>query len=81
MWQFVLDIIGAHIGSILTGLAGIAALGFAFFKGKSDAKKDGAIATQKEIIDALEDRSTVEDRFRNASDTERDSVQSPWQRD
>lgn len=81
MAQMITGFIFDHLGSILVGLGSFATLIFAFMKGKSDAKKDDIIATQKEIIDAQQDRSTIEDRFRTATDDERDGMRSPWQRD
>lgn len=85
MWDFLLSFVGGFFSQfwaqILAGLGVVGGVLLAYFKGKSDQEKKGQIATQKETIDAYQERDDVETRFRNATDDDREQLRDKWRRD
>ena len=84
--DWILDLltngISQHLGTILAGIGGVLAVVVAFFSGKKQARQEGTINTQKEIIDAHEDRRTAEDIVRGSpAPGEPGSVRNKYQRD
>lgn len=79
--DFLLDLIGGGLWKLIAGVVGggLALLGL-YLRGRSDAKKDGTIAAQKEIINAHETRDKVDDAVAAADDTERQRLRDKWRR-
>jgi hypothetical protein len=68
-------------GYIAAGIGLIIAFFFVKRAGKKEQALEDLVATQEEVIHANEDRSTVEDRVRRATPSERDGLREPWTRD
>lgn len=83
--DWIVNILGGvitqNLGGILAAIGGIFAVALAFFAGSRNEKQKGRIRTQEEIIDAHEDRETVEDRLRRGGATERDRQRMRYTRD
>lgn len=78
---FLLSLAQPYWGQLVVGAASVAALLFAYLKGREAAKAKGIIATQQETIDAQKARNDVQARVDNASPTERDKLLAPFLRD
>jgi hypothetical protein len=78
---FITNTISANLGSILAAIGGAIVVVVAFFSGKKQARQEGTINTQKEIIDAHEDRRTAEDIVRGTPPDAPGSVRRKYQRD
>jgi hypothetical protein len=79
---FITNGLSAHLDSILTAIGGVVLVVVAFFSGKKAERQQGTINTQKEIINAHEDRRTAEGIVRGApAPGKSGSVRNKYQRD
>jgi len=77
----LIDLVKQFGGYIVGALGMLGAIAMAYFSGAKNEKQKGQINTQKEIIDAYEDRRTAEDIVRGTPPTKPGSVRNKYQRD
>lgn len=80
MLGFLASLLSPIWGWIIAAVGGLIVVGAAYLRGRSSANKDAVIRTQKEIINAENERRDVDDRLASADDAERERLRAKWRR-